>query len=204
MKRYYLAFLSLALAVLSAYGRLIPELTYDQLMEMADAIVIIQPIERVPVDDVPPFVDETYRPAARYQGWNCRFRVLSSLKSDEDIGEELTLLYFNYKSGTVAHNGAMFLQITDAPPQVIRVQLHDGKEVMRAGSGDYSNGPMPVYLAFLKRREDGRYEAACDQYDASRAFRELSTPMPLVNKPEQAAHDDAMNLPFGTFDTPAE
>jgi hypothetical protein len=81
-----------------------------------------------------------------YEAIDTRFRIDAVLKADGKATKELTVLHFSDERSVPAVNGPSFVCFVVGPPQ---------------------------YLAFLKRRADGRYEPVTGQEDADQSFREV-------------------------------
>ena len=175
----YLAFAISAMAakcpaVGLAQAHRIPDWPYAKLVSESDVIVIIEPLEDKPAKDV--FAsDNQDHPSSDFVARDTRFRVHAILRAKGDTPKELTLLHFAY-SATVCLQDAGLVSFLIGP-------LDYEKRVIKPGArlgGRISPGPVltflgqkPTWLAFLRRREDGRFEPVSGQFDANLSFREL-------------------------------
>jgi hypothetical protein len=69
----------------------------------------------------------------------------------------------------IPFDGACFVRFLIGPLQYEQRALRDGKPV----GGVTTFRQQPVWLAFLKRRADGRFEPLTGHYDSTFSFREL-------------------------------
>ena len=151
----------------SALARFVPDWPYDKLLAESDLVAIVEPIENKPASDE---YSGYGRPADHFDGTNTRFRVLVVLKPAGDAPKELTVLHFSYsKRVTVILNGACFVRFLIGPLQYEKRNLKDEKPV----GGVTVFQEKPIWVAFLKRRPDGRFEPVTGHYDSAFSFREL-------------------------------
>lgn len=128
-------------------ARYLPHWPFDKLVAQADLVAIIVPIENRPADDAFP----GNRSAADFVATNTWFKVAATLKAHGEPLADLTVLHFAYSRAAKIANGANFI---------------------RFGVGQRHAG----WLAFLKRREDGRFEPVSGHHDSALSFRELHEP----------------------------
>jgi hypothetical protein len=147
MKRILLVVLLLVIGGQSSDARIPPDWPFDKLVAKSDVVVIIEPIENRPTDDIFP----GNRSAANFVATNTRFKVAATLKAPGEPPADLTVVHFGYPANAMVVNGARFVRFEIGLRQ-------------------------PAWLAFLKRREDGRFEPASGHYDSVMSFRELREP----------------------------
>jgi hypothetical protein len=163
---------SIALQVLltmpsSARGKGI--VTYDKLVAKADLVAIIEPIANEETKD--PYVGLLYGFTQKdFVATNTKFRVHAYLKGGDAAAKEITILHFSYsKSVGGRANGACFITFVTGPLQYEKRALKDDKPV--GGVSVYKQ--QPIWLAFLKKRSDGRFDPISDPYDSADSFREI-------------------------------
>ena len=174
MKRTFLALLGTVFLITGhfstlALAREVPEWPYEKLIADSDVVAIVEPIENEPAKDA--FPDYNYGHSANdFEATNTRFRVCSVLKPADDAPKELTVLHFSYSDRiTIILDGASFIRFLIGPLQYEKRDLKDEKPV----GGVKAFQEKPVWLAFLKRRADGRFEPVTGHYDSAFSFREL-------------------------------
>lgn len=156
------ALLTIAVYCLSAAARQIEIWPYERLFEKADTVVIAQPKRSVDNDDR---LESSWEEA--FVGIDTTFEVEHALKGTP--GKKLTLLHF--RSEAPLQNGPLFVSFSTNESAR---QTESGKELaprIRA----FREGPAS-YLLFLKRRDDGRYEAVSGQIDPALSVRTISEP----------------------------
>jgi hypothetical protein len=143
--------------------------SYSQLVDASDLIAIIEPIANQQAEDE--FIGEAYgHPKTDFSATDTRFRTHAVLKSSGNSPEEITVLHFSYSTHVQGDaDGAMFIKFLIGPLQYEKRNLKDEKPVGSVTVFKES----PVWLAFLKRRADGRYEPVTGHFDSSRSFREI-------------------------------
>jgi hypothetical protein len=144
---------------------------FDELVAESDVVAIIESIENVPAKDIFPFAGDAH-PATDFAATNTRFKVAAILKANGEPLTELTVLHFNYSRRFPIVNGAHFVRFGIGPLQYEKRNVIDGKPA----GGIVALQQQPVWLAFLKQREDGRFEPLTGHYDSALSFRELHTP----------------------------
>lgn len=139
-------------------ARIMKAWSYDGLIAESDVVAIVESVENVPAKDIAPFASDN-RPSTDFAATNTRFRVAAMLKENGEPFAELTVLHFNYARSFPHVNGANFIRfpITETTRAINALRT-------------------PVWLAFLKRREDGRFEPVTGHYDSALSFRELHRP----------------------------
>jgi hypothetical protein len=158
----------LALTIPSALARILPSWNYEKLLAAADVVVIIEALEVKPVKDE--FPKDAYGAWRGYEASDARFRVRGILKNNGEAMKELTVLHFNYPKNTPIANGAQFIRFPVGAIAYEKRPMKDGKVI--EGSVEHVQYT-PQWLAFLKRRPDGRYEPVSGHYDACMSFEEL-------------------------------
>lgn len=152
-----------------SFGRLVPVWPYEKLVAESDVVAIVEPLENKPAKDT--FPGYTYGHTTNdFAATDTRFRVHAVFKMKGDAPKELTVLHFSYSTNvTLIANGASFIRFLTGPLQYEKRALKDGKPV----GGITMFHQQPMWLAFLKRREDGRFEPVTGHYDSAYSFREL-------------------------------
>ena len=164
--RVLAALLVAVFAGTSAFARLVPHWPYDKLLAEADIVVILEAIENEPAKDEFPGKNSP----ADFDATNTRFKVHSVLKTTGDTPKELSVLHFTYsKRVNAIFNGASFIRFPIGFITYEKRELKDGKPTGEVEHVKYQ----PMWLAFLKRREDGRFEPLTGHYDAAYSFKEL-------------------------------
>jgi hypothetical protein len=143
--------------------------TWDDLYAESDFVGIVVPVANEPVDEK--LTLKLVHGQLTLPAVNTRFRVEMALKhpSSEPL-KEVTVLHFSetFESLEVA-NGPSLVNFPVGPVEYEKKTLKDKKVIAEIHMGKTD----PLYLAFLKRRADGRYEPTSGQEDADEAFREL-------------------------------
>ncbi|MEO6053438.1 MAG: hypothetical protein ABIP97_05440 [Chthoniobacterales bacterium] len=157
----------------NAEARGVHVLTYEELFAMADVVVIIEPISTEKTADKYP--DDSHLPeSSSFISYNTTFKVLGALKGAVNTEKPFVVLYFNYPENTARANGADFISFALEPIQfsgIIKRNENDAGEAI----GSLFGGK-PRWLAFLKKRDGGRYESVSDPYDAAMSFQEIHHP----------------------------
>ena len=162
-------FLILLCLVSAADGRAFRLWSYEELLKASDLVVIIEPIATEDAKDIYP--GEVYgQTLTDFQGLNTTFRIHAILKGSASTDKPLIVLHFSYSRDVrTLPNGARFAYFVPGPLEFKKQILKDQKEV----GGITVFQETPAWLAFLKKRDDGRYEPVTDPYDAVDSFREL-------------------------------
>jgi hypothetical protein len=110
-----------------------------------------------------------------YAGIDTRFRIEAILKPDGKATKELTVLHFSGEHAETTFavvNGPSFIYFTVGPLQYEKRVLKDKKVISEITvlQGE------PLWLAFLKRRADGRYEPLSGRDDPDESFFEVHRP----------------------------
>jgi hypothetical protein len=167
-KNFFAVFLCSLLCASNCFARLGPLWPYEKLVAESDAVAIIEPIKNEPAQDTFPGYGYGH-PTNHFTATDTRFKIHAVLKGE--AMKELTILHFSYSTNvSMIANGVSFIQFTIGSLEYEVTLRKDGKPV-----GDKTiYGPRPVmWMAFLKRRKDGRFEPVTGHYDASYSFREL-------------------------------
>jgi hypothetical protein len=148
----------------------------EELLAESDLVALIEPIANQPSKDI--FTIEVNDgEKIHFEGVDTRFRIDLIFKSDGKAAKELTLLHFSEEHAVPVVNGPSFVYFIIGPLEYEKRVLKDGKELgkMTAHKGE------PTFLAFLKRRADGRYEPVTGQEDADESFFEIHIPFfPII------------------------
>jgi hypothetical protein len=170
MKPKHFALFLFVLAVVStANGRIFQSWTFEELLNASDLVAIIEPVSAEYVkDDYPGGLYG--RALTDFQGINTTFKVHAVLKGHAETERPLIVRHFTYSQNvTLIFNGARFAHFIPGPLQFRKETLKDQEVV--GGFTVYQE--IPFWLAFLKKIDDGRFEAVTDPYDAVDSFREL-------------------------------
>ena len=136
----------------------------------SDVVAIVESIENVPAQDNSPFAVDTH-PSTHFAAPNTRFRVAAILKA---TGEPLSSLLFCISNtpGTSGLRTARTLFALESVP----FNTRSGTSSMASPQvKSIALQQQPVWLAFLKQREDGRFEPVTGTM-FRRSFRELHEP----------------------------
>jgi len=166
----HIAFLLILFGAMNrADGRAVRLWSYEELIQTSDLVAIVEPLSSEDTKDV--YAGTPYgRPLDHFLGHNTKFKVHAVLKGIHSPDKPLIVLHFSYsKEVTFVANGARFIRFISGPLQFKKQVLKDEKEV--GGVTVYAEEP--VWLAFLKKKADGRYEPVTDPYDSMDSFREL-------------------------------
>lgn len=150
-------------------ARSIPDWPYEKLVEKSDVVAIIQPVENKPAKDS--FQGYSYgHPLDHFEATDTLFEVHTVLKGDKI--KNLTVLNFSYSNKiSFIANGACFIRFRTGVLQYKKTVIKDEKP-----TGEVTIfAQKPEWLAFLKRRSDGRFEPVTGFYDSTFSFRELHT-----------------------------
>lgn len=136
----------------------------DELTTKSDLVAIVRAIDTTPTADR---LDDD----AAFRGYHTRFVILTVLKGAGAKSQEITLLHFDYdptyKDPII--NGPTFMSFATAPARLERSLIVKGKRQKGGATFD----AVPLYLAFLKKRADGRFEPAGGQNYSDLSFREV-------------------------------
>jgi hypothetical protein len=150
-----------------SFGRVTFSLSWSELFAQADVVVVIEALENVPAKDELP---GDHGPQTNFDAINTRCKVLTAIKSATEAPKELTVLHFTYSKRVHGYtNGAEFIRFPIGRVEYERRELKDNKPTGAVENVQYQ----PSWLAFLKRRSDGRYAPVTGHYDATNSFKEL-------------------------------
>jgi hypothetical protein len=180
-----LAFLILAVGCAApALARPVDRLSLGELWSRADLVVVLAPTNTVKTADQFPQAGEPVRieRPEKYQGFNTTCHVEAVFKragaATNFNARSLTLLHFGYARPQLPFNGAFFIYFELPPAWHVVTVAHT---VVSGRSSTSRVDPMwigtsdrPTYLAFLRRREDGRFEPVTGHYDAALSFRVMA------------------------------
>jgi hypothetical protein len=157
--------------VTPCFARAIPMwfFSYEKLVLESDTVAIVELVESKSAPDV---FSGYGRGTNDYTATNALLKVHAVLKGSAT--NKLTLLHFSYSTNVTAseigiNNGADFIRFPTNSLQNRKPSLNNGNSV-----ADITNIPQgPTWLAFLKRRDDGRFDPVTGHYDAAYSFRKL-------------------------------
>lgn len=171
MQRIGIAMLLCSVCVADSLARLSRSWSHEELLAESDFVALIEPMANQPTKDVFTIEVEGGR-KIKYSGIDTRFRINAVFKSDGKTAKEITVLHFSDEDAEPVTNGPIFIYFPIGPLEYEKRLLKDGKEIakMTVKQGE------PLLLAFLKRRDDGRYEPVSGQEDPSDSFYEMHSP----------------------------
>jgi len=148
----------------SLQARSVQTWSYEDLVKASDLAAILEPVSTEPTQDI--FPGPLHGEAkSDFVGQVTTFKVLATLKGKTE--SQIKVLHFAYSSDKlVIVNGARFAQFVSGPLQFKKQVLQNRQEI--GGVAE-----QPVWLAFLKKMEDGRLEPVTPHYDSTDSFREL-------------------------------
>ncbi len=150
-------------------ARAVRSWTYDELLSASDVVAIIRPVSNVGSDDKYPG-KLYYFSQDDFAATNTSCELLGLLKGTHASKEPLIIRHFNYSDNVdVIMNGARFISFAIGPLQFTK-QILKNEEVI-GGVTVYQE--LPVWIGFLRKLDDGRYEGVTDAYDSADSFREL-------------------------------
>ena len=157
------------LMTIPSHARLKATVSYSQLVAKSDMVVMIEPIKSEVTGD--PYPGQLYGFAQKnFVATSTTFRVHAYLKGGDASVEEITILHFHYSElvGGMA-NGASFITFVTGSLQDEKRGLIGDKPI-----GEVSvYKQQPVWLAFLKKRSDGRYDPISNPYHSADSFRRI-------------------------------
>lgn len=162
----------------SEQARRLPKWSYEKLAAESDLVAIVEPLQNQPAKDE--YSGNAHgHPAHHFVATNSRFRVHAVFKTAGDAVKELSVLHFGYAANVRRSRSASFINFVVGsmsyekrivlPPKTPMSDVELGPAIMFIGK-------KPMWLAFLKRRADGRFEPVSGQYDSALSFRELHEP----------------------------
>lgn len=171
MKATPLLLLPLAMMACLAHGRLVKVWTHEELAAGADAIAVIAAVN-IEKTDLPLPADFPKGVAKEnYQAWVTTCKVLAGFEGVVAEHKELRIVHFTYSDQiNIVSNGAQFMKFTVGPVEREVETVENGRSEGRRSWKQLK----PQWLAYLKRREDGRYEPVSGNYDATDSFKELT------------------------------
>lgn len=173
MKYVTLAIIALTLA---AQARPVAAPSLSELQSRADYVMVIRPVSIRQTTDKPDDQSFGDRDMNNYQSLETECEVECVFKG-EVASKKIKIVHFAYEGPAVEFNGGWFMRFLFKPTRLVTFPATTDNEYKPdpAISNGYALGN-PEYMAFLRRLPDGRYAAAAPQYDASVAFRVLTTP----------------------------
>ncbi len=147
----------------------------------ADLVAVIVPEATGRSSDLLTSAGPRYGPRnlSNYQGLNTRCRVLDILKADGKAGQfaakKLTVLHFAYVRGPLEWDGAVVIYFHLPPVEYLTfaVPIEDRTALPNVERNNFVARDQPTLLAFLRIRDDGRFEAITGNYDSAPSFRIL-------------------------------
>ena len=161
---FALALIVIAIAGSTSWARRIENWSYDRLLKEADLVVIAAAVSSEECKDQ---WSEPLFEKDRFQGIETTFKVWSALKGTAP-DSTLKLLHFQYKAreSNIFNDGPSLVSFI-IKPLSLSISLRPEEIPHKVESSP------PQYLLFLKKREDGRYEAASGQTDPSFSVRAM-------------------------------
>jgi hypothetical protein len=152
-----------------------------EMWKKADLVAVIQPLSTRRTSDKLDYAGPKYgaRDPKNYQGLETTFKVVEVLRRSGAAarfeGTSLTVLHFAYKAGPIEFNGGLFVYFHLPPTEYVTVPVK--KDQMKgAPLMPWAGRDRPTYLAFLCKRDDGRFQPVTGNYDAAPSFRTLTVP----------------------------
>lgn len=160
------------------YARPVTEPDLKEISEKADLVAILEPLSTTNATDAY-LVGGGAIPISRaqdYQALNTQFKIHLILKRNQAAQawrgwrtDTLTVLHFTYVGDSpLDFNVPVFAYFALPPLSLSTAVSSRHGPVIAQGA--------PRYLAFLRCREDGRFEPVTDQYESGFSFRVLTTP----------------------------
>jgi len=179
---YILCSLSLAEA------RALRAMPIDEMTAKSDLVVLAVPYRTTLTKDTYP--GHTPEQSKIYDAYNTDFEIQQVVKNDGIAKQNITVLHFLYtrdpKRMIGVVNGSLFVKFLGEGAPKSQEPL-----IMNPRLG----GQNTVWLAFLTRRPDGRYEPVGGQLDSSTSFRVLKCEYFSLSDAPAAAGDPAPNSP---------
>jgi len=147
------------------YARIRESWPYELLVAQSDVVALVEPLENHPAND-----SMSNEAVSRrwYTAVDTRCKMRGILKGA--IVGELTILHFSYAPGASVDDGPIFVEFTIRPARPDFFEHSVIKDGVK-----FTVPRSPVWLVFLKRRSDGRYEPVAGQDDADISFRCVDT-----------------------------
>lgn len=163
MKALILSIVLPLLCLQSGFGRLIPFISFEELLSNSDVVAIVSPTQNQDNDQI---LRIQGRDPNLFQGVTTNCRVLAVFKGDIQVESALDISHFRYKDlSSSKANGANFIHF---PTEKIEYgfQIKDGDRVVQNSEGTLNP---PRFLVFLKNDSDGTLSPTTGQYDSSRS-----------------------------------
>lgn len=151
--RFFIILLFLTVSISCLHARRVNLLPYDEMFSKSDLVVIIEWIENENAKDqlvIPP--GYTF---PEYDGINTSFKIHTVLKGDFDKSKSLVVLHFD---------NSVRMKVDVLGADFIHFPLGPNEDPINGGH---------IWIAFLKKRADGRFEPVTGQLDSKYSFREL-------------------------------
>jgi len=140
------------------HARPVPMWSYEELFKQSDLVVIAQPTNSVEV------ADRMQKWQSEFIGINTTFKIDHVVKGNLE-STDLTMLHYRMKPGQLMPNG----------PCLVSFRMQSLLYTVENGPKVEGSGPA-TYLLFLKKLDDGRYEAVTGQIDPVFSVKELTAP----------------------------
>ncbi|MGI9444282.1 MAG: hypothetical protein ACR2N1_17560 [Rubripirellula sp.] len=143
---------------------------YERLFQHADIVVIAVATTSVPNEQK--WVEPIFA-SQRFQGVTTQLRVVSTVKGSPS--PTIKLLHYKYADSTPPVNdGPALISFFTGPVSIDVQPLKRAETELKALSHKrLSQNSAPEYLLFLKKRQDGSFEAVSGQVDPSFSVRAL-------------------------------
>jgi len=154
----------------TADARRIEHWPYKRLFGQSDIVVIARAINSVPNER--PWKEPLFDPGS-FSGVITQFRVISTIKGSPS--QTIGLLHYQYTtSNTPMNDGPNLLSFYSSPVST-NVQTVPARESEQKNLTEkrQTSGNIPEYLLFLRKNEDGTYEAVSGQVDPAFSVRAL-------------------------------
>ncbi len=146
----------------------------------ADLVVVIKPESTELTDDKltstgPKYGKRNPNPK-NYQGLTTTCKVMDILKKTDAVNnindKILKIIHFYYTSGPLEFNGGLFMYF-HLPPTILHTKPAE-KQIQKTINKSSIGRSDCIYLAFLRKRKDGRFEPITRNYYSASSFRILS------------------------------
>jgi hypothetical protein len=154
----------------TASARKVEDWPYQRLFQQADIVVIAGAIDSVSHEEN--WTEPLFDPK-QFKGVSTQLRVISTVKGTPT--QIIKVLHYKYADSNMRINdGPGLISFLSRPVSINVHPLQDSEQNPKAPLiRRVSGNPAPEYLLFLKKRQDGSYEAVSGQVDPTLSVRVL-------------------------------